>query len=144
VLRTATPKALPRKGVNNKPPRTWTDLSFLNIQTSHLQNQKNCGIYEAQTSFVACGPDNRRWTGYAFVDNWYGSEDLEDKDFCYEGFHEDPIASSGSLTIHNANHPVWNPREYFLMAFAANLAPVQGEWEYLVRTVERSIKSHVC
>jgi hypothetical protein len=135
------PKDVPRKVVNGNPPRQWTDLSFLKIQTSRSEDQKKCGIYEAQISFVICGSDNWRWVAYAFVDTDFNGEDLGDEVFSYEGVHEDPIASDAKL---DANLPIGDPREYFLMIFEIRMAQVLKEWELLVRTVERSIKRYVC
>lgn len=98
-------------------------------------------MHEAQISFVVCGSDNRRWVGYAFVDTDSDGDDLADHNFPHEGFHADPIASDGKL---DANLPIWDPREYFLMIFEIRMAQVLKEWEYLVLTVERSIKRYVC
>jgi len=80
----------------------------------------------------------RRWVAYAFVDTDIDGEDLGDEVFSYV---KDPIASDGEL---DANLPIENPREYFLMIFEIRIAQVLKAWEYLVRTVERSIKQYVC
>jgi hypothetical protein len=122
------------------PPRQWTDLTFLNIQPPRSQDQKQYGIHEAQISFVICGSDNRRWVGYGFVDTEFDRENLADHDLSYVGKHEDPIAF-GEL---DANLPIWDPREYFLMVLQIRMAQVLKEWECLIRTVERSINQYVC
>ena len=96
---------------------------------------------EAQISFIICGWANGRWVAYAFVDTDFDGKELAEETFLYEGMHEDPIASDGEL---DANHPIWDPREYFLMIFEVRIAQILKEWECLVRTVERSIKNHVC
>ena len=142
ALRTSLPPKDPiRKPVNSNPTRKWTDLSFLEIQSPESQDKKVYGIHEAQISFVICGSDDGRWVGYAFVDTNFDSEGLGDQVFPYEGVHEDLIASDGEL---DANLPIWNPREYFLMICEIRIAQVLKEWEFLVRTVERSIKQYVC
>jgi len=63
-------------------------------------------MYEAQISFVICGPKDWQWVAYAFVDAHFDGNDLEDEEFSYEGFQVDPIAS-GEL---DANLPIMNPR----------------------------------
>ncbi|OCK76085.1 hypothetical protein K432DRAFT_307150 [Lepidopterella palustris CBS 459.81] len=124
-----------------RPPRQWTDLSFLNIQTPKFQDKRKYGTCKARFSLIICGSDHRRWVGYAFVDRDFDSEELEEDDFSYEGIQEDPIASNGEL---DANLPIWDPREYFLMIFDIQMAKVLKEWENLVRAVERCINEHVC
>jgi hypothetical protein len=116
-------------------------LSFLKIQTPNSQDRRKYGIYEAQISFVICGPDETRWVAYAFVDTDFGGEDMGDEPSSCDGIGWDPIATEGKL---DANLPIWDPREYFLIIFEIRIAQVRKEWEYLVRTVERSIKRHVC
>jgi len=115
---------------------------FLKIQTSKSQDEGNYGIYKAQISFVICGSDHRRWVAYAFVDTDFDSKELGDEeDFPYEGVQEDPIASDSKV---DANRPIWSPREYFLMIVKIRVDQVRKEWEFLVRTVERSINGYVC
>lgn len=90
---------------------------------------------------MVCGSDNLRWVAYAFVDAVPGDDEvLEEMSCSYEGVQDDPIASDYEL---DANSPIWDPREYFLMIVAARMIRVLGEWEDLVRTVERSIKEYV-
>ena len=129
--------------------RQWSDLSFLNIQTPKSQGKRQYCMYEAQISLVICGPDEKHWDAYAFVDRYFDGEDLlEEDDFSYDGVQEDPIASDlendPNLPIIDANLPKWNAREYFLDIVEFRMAQVVKEWEYLVRSVERGIKDYVC
>jgi hypothetical protein len=128
--------------VNNRASRQWTDLSFLNIQLQESQSQKACGIYQAQTSVVLCGLNNTHWTAYAFRDVAYDEEDPEAEIEAQGGVKEDPIVSSSAKPI-DANQPVWDPREYFLMAVKLGVVRAQEEYAYLVRKVTLSIKSYV-
>ncbi|KAF2189216.1 hypothetical protein K469DRAFT_563071 [Zopfia rhizophila CBS 207.26] len=130
-------------GVETKPRRKWFDLSFL--KTSHpkeLEKQR-IGVYEAQISVVTCGSDKSKWATYAFVDTEFDGEPLEEGDFDYEGMHEDPIVSESDGQI-NANHPIQDAREYFLLVVEKRMAQVHREWKYLVQKVEESIEKFVC
>jgi hypothetical protein len=128
------PKLSPGEAVHSNPPRQCMDLSFLEIQ-----DQKKYSMHEAQVSFLLCGSDDQRWAAYAFVDTHFDDEDLRDEIFSYKGIQDDPIAR-GKI---DANLPIGDPREYFLMIFDIRLAQVREEWKYLVRMVERSIKRRV-
>jgi hypothetical protein len=121
------------------PQRKWTDLSFLKLSTPECQHDGKEGIHEAQISFVVCGPYDGQWVAYAFVDTKFDGDDVEDDEFSYEGFQEDPI-SNGEL---DANVPIRNPRLYFLSVCKVRTAQVLREWQQIVRTVERSIRQHV-
>ncbi|PSS22711.1 hypothetical protein M430DRAFT_16661 [Amorphotheca resinae ATCC 22711] len=139
ALRASSPKDPSRIIGNINPPRQWTDLSFLKIQPPKSQDQREYGMHEAQISVVICGSDNWRWAGYAFIDTSFEGEDLGDGIFSYEDVHEDPIASNSEL---HANLPIWDPREYFLTILEIRMTQVRKELEYLVRTVERSVKQN--
>jgi hypothetical protein len=123
---------------NGQLPRAWTDLSYLDSETSRLQDQKTFGIYEAQISIVLCGSANTRWVVYAFVDRYCEAEELVNE-LSSEGFHVDPIAGSEAL---DADLPVWNPREYFLIVVVFRLAQILREWQNVVRRLESSIKKY--
>lgn len=137
------PKDRPPNGEKGRPRRKWTDLSFLNIQsTPEFQHKGNYGIYEAQISVIVCGPDDWKWVAYAFVDTEFDDgDDLEEEEFPYQGFHRDPIVSNDSL---DANFPIENPRLYFLRMLKTRTEQVLREWQYLVRRVECRIKEYVC
>jgi hypothetical protein len=98
-------------------------------------------MLEAHISFVICGSDDDRWVAYAFDDTEFDGEDLADKISPCEGFHPDPFSSDGEV---DANFPIWNPREYFVMILDNRIAQAFKEWEGLVRAVERSIREYVC
>lgn len=105
-------------------------------------------MYEAQISLVICGPDEKHWDAYAFVDRYFDGENLlKEDDFSYDEFQEDPIASDlendTNLPVIDANLPKWSAREYFLDIVEFRMAQVAKEWEYLVRMVERGIKDYV-
>ncbi|TVY59342.1 hypothetical protein LCER1_G000736 [Lachnellula cervina] len=122
----------PITGVNTKPSRNWTDLSFLQLDNPKSQDQESnkvWGMYEAHFSCVITGSDEWRWVGYSFVD-------AEIDGFLHESSEEDlsfdPIAS-GRL---EANLPIWRPREYWLRVFEIRIEQVRIELEYLIYKVD--------
>jgi hypothetical protein len=116
----------------------------LKISQDKPHDRNSFKIHEASISLAICGCDNKRWEAYAFVDteNVSDDENLSDKIWNVEEWALDPIASDESVEV-NANKPIWNPREYFLMILEIKIRQVLKEWQYLVRTVERSVKAYV-
>jgi len=139
ALRASTQPKYPKLGTQTSPPRQWKDLSFLELQPFGSQNQRNYGIHQAQISVSICGSDDQRWVAYSFVDTHFDDNNLDDEIFSYEGIQDDPIAC-GKI---DANLPIGDPREYFLMIFEIQSNQVRKEWEYLVRMVERGIMQSV-
>jgi hypothetical protein len=84
------------------------------------------------------------WTGYGFVDRDLDENELDERDFQYDGMHEDPIASNNAGDSIDANTPIRDPRLYFLAIFEIRIIAVLREWEVLVRFMERGIESKVC
>lgn len=84
------------------------------------------------------GLSDWRWVAYAFEKNTFDERDLEDETYPYENFQEDPIAKV------DADLPIWDPREYFLLIFNTRMCQVLEEWRNLVRWIERSIEGYVC
>ena len=139
LLRKSTPPEQSTRKVNTKPRRRWTDVSFLKIDTSELQDQKPkemWGIHESQISCVVAGSDDWRWVGYGFVDteiDGFLTDSTED-DLSF-----DKIAA-GAL---EANMPIWKPRDYWLKLFEVRVGQVRNEWEYLVHKVEFGVNKYV-
>lgn len=136
----------PQRKVNGKWQTQWTNLSFLQTETSKSKGQEIRGIYQAHISLAIYGVSESRWVAYAFDNNdfndrGFGDEDSEDECYPYKIFQEDPIALGGKF---DANAPIWDPREYFLMIFQNRIGQALQEWEYLVRWIERNIEGYVC
>lgn len=127
----------PPEPVRNSP-RQWTDLSFLEIG-ANTPEAMVYGFRETHFTMVICGLENRRWTGYSFVDSRDDDEDLEQQVAPYEGIHRDPI-SDGIL---DANMPIGDPREYFLVILKIRFGKCLKEWKSLIRPIECSIKQYV-
>lgn len=129
-----------------KPHRRWKNLSFLGTHDQSA-NQPVHVIHEAQISFVVCGTDHRRWTGYCFVDTAFDNNDEDDYDAKYGDDYDaedgdevefDPILSD-SCCVADAQQTSWDPRSYFLRVVDCRLKQVRAEWSHLVRKVETSV-----
>ena len=131
----------PQRKLNRRQNNQWIDLSFLQTEAQKWQGQKTYGIHQAHISLVIHGLNNRRWVTYTFDNNSFDDKDLEDQTDPYEGFQEDPIASNGGV---DANLPIWDPREYFLLMFKTRMSQVLMEWRNLVLWIERCIEGYVC
>ena len=139
LLRKSLPPEESVGKVNEKPPRRWTDMSFLKIGTSKSQDQKAeevWGIHEVQATCIVAGSDDWRWVGYGFVDAEIDGylTDLSEVDLSF-----DRIAA-GEL---EANIPIWRPRDYWLKVFEIRIEQVRKEWEYLIHKLEFSVNQYV-
>ncbi|KAF2182078.1 hypothetical protein K469DRAFT_713163 [Zopfia rhizophila CBS 207.26] len=152
------PNKWPESSVKGKPRGKWTDLSFLDIACRINHIHGTYGIYEAQISFVICGSDYSRWTGYAFVDTGFNDycrssedhadeeedEDEEEEEDDDDGddwgvLNEDPVAFDGVGQKVGVTEPMFNPRHYFLYIVDSRMKQVLQEWTYLVRTAENCV-----
>ncbi|KAH8695758.1 hypothetical protein GQ44DRAFT_136561 [Phaeosphaeriaceae sp. PMI808] len=150
------PNKWPESTVKGKPRVKWTDLSFLDIACRINHIHGTYGIYQAQISFVICGSDCSRWTGYAFVDTGFnayccGGENHADEeendgdeedDHDEEELNEDPVAFDGVGQNVGVTEPMFNPRHYFLNIVDFRMKQVLQEWTNLVRTVENSVDTY--
>jgi hypothetical protein len=135
----------------------FIDVSFLNSDVKPVQegnnnnNNNKYGIYGARFSLLMCGPDHFRWTGFAFVDrNSHSDMGESSEDDCeFEDdltVSPDPIASppeAQNFGIVDANLPIHDPREYFLLTCENRIAGIMKEWRNVVRWVERNVGNHV-
>jgi hypothetical protein len=128
------------EGPRSKRNRKWTDLSFLTNGSSDLSKSANPVIYEAQISLYICGLTESTWTAYSFIDTYFDPDrELGDDEFSYETMMADPIADGD----HDANQPIWDPREYFLMIIRIRVGQVLQEWQTLVREVDNCIRQYI-
>ncbi|KAH8773330.1 hypothetical protein BGZ57DRAFT_824293 [Hyaloscypha finlandica] len=114
--------------------KQWTDLSFLKLSSPDKNTVRKLGIFEAHFSFVVCGWRENRWIAYAF-DNT--EPDAEDS---YGRLFEE---SYDRIFYDDTEHPIWDPREYFLTVVEARVIRAADEWEALVRGIERRITKYV-
>lgn len=66
-------------------------------------------------------------------DSGYESWDFEED--ADGGFIPDQICSG----YHDANLPIWDPRDYFLMVIKVRATEIMNEWRHLIRAVEHGI-----
>lgn len=134
ALRTSSPKLSPTTPIKCKPDRGWTDLSFLTNDTTAPLEGSPVGIREAQVSLVICGSDEKRWVAYCFVDTGFDDEEEDGEDI-----HRADRIADGNV---DANRPIWNPREYFLLIVRIRMEQILKEWTDLVRYVETQFKEY--
>jgi len=94
------------------------------------------------------GSSDRRWVAYGFDSHGFNDEDEDDDDESEDGdlegngsqdgdFLEDPI------TAKDANKPIYDAREYYLLAFQNQVSRVVEEWKYVVRWIECNVNAYV-
>ncbi|KAF2493443.1 kinase-like protein [Lophium mytilinum] len=119
------------------PAGQWVDISFLNGQTLNpVPGPKT--IYKSRFSLMICGSDNQRWIAYAFEDRDSEDEAIEEDDCSYEVIQEDSIIADGT----DANLPIWDPREYFLLTVERRGKNILEKWETLISAVESRINDY--
>lgn len=100
-------------------------------------------MHEACLSCILTGLDDFRWEAYVFNDTFFDS-DLTRQSVTYyttssEDFHLDPLISGQ----HDADMPLWNPREYFLAVFETRSRQVVDEWRNVVHQLRSLIEQYV-
>ncbi|KAH3954660.1 hypothetical protein HBI81_077250 [Parastagonospora nodorum] len=116
-----------------KLQRARMDLSFLGQVSQSSFSQEPLELVQAQISVVLCGTSETRYTAYCFEDNDHDEDrEMGDYEFSEDGFQADQI-TRGEV---NANEPIWNPREYFLMTLLERFKQVVGEWARVVQVIE--------
>jgi hypothetical protein len=101
-------------------------------------------LYEAQTSIVVTGIDNRVWTAYGIVDTYFGSRES------LQHYHEengpsaqvDPLAA-GQIPAIPSISLIWGPREYFFKIVAIRINEARRAWRKIIDEVEGSVKQYV-
>jgi len=133
----------------------WTDVSFLNRSVSDVKGQETYGIYRAHISLVISGPSDWRWVAYCFDSHGFDDEDSDaedsEDDESEDGDSEDNGLQDGDcpfledpMAQVDANQPIYDPREYFLLVFQSRITRIVEEWKFLVRWTERHISAYVC
>jgi len=131
-----------RRDANASPLRQSQDVSFLNWKSFGPPGF----LYEAQISCVVAGLDEWRWVGYCFIDTYFDAED--DKE-TVQSYYKDSLADEGMSTdpftfgIADADKPIQEPKEYFLMVFRVRIDQVKREWQQVVAKVQQSVRDYV-
>jgi hypothetical protein len=123
---------------NGESLRHTEDVSFLNWPSGRPDSLEF--LHEGHISSVIAGPNNLCWEAFCFVDTYFDGEDGETL-FDYEqeaniGEGMDPL-TRGKL---KAEHPIWDPRRYFLTVFHYRLLHIVSECQYIVERVEESFR----
>lgn len=140
-----------RKRPDRSPCRKILDLSFLTgIVNSTGSTNVSYYLHEAQTSLLIVGNNNTVWTAYLFTDTYHngrpGETNHEDL-----SFFQQPSASEENelfydpLTMgqHDANVPIWDPREYFCLIVRIRLGLIKEEWAYIFSLFAEKIGAFV-
>jgi hypothetical protein len=110
----------------------------LELSSPDKNTVRKLGIFEAHFSFVVCGWRENRWVAYAFDNTEPGDEGSYDR-----LFYGDDEVSYDRIFYGYAEHPIWDPREYFLTVVEARVIRAADSWEALVRGIERRITKYV-
>jgi hypothetical protein len=134
-----TQKVHPKR-MNIKPHREWVDLSFVAQVLPETANIDVLGLYPAQISFTICGTNNKQYIAYGFEDAEF-DEDREfgEDEFSLDGFHADQMTKGEE----DANRPIWDPREYYLLVLKHRVRQVREEWERVVLTLDGAFNMRV-
>ncbi|KAI8669666.1 hypothetical protein NCS57_00782300 [Fusarium keratoplasticum] len=140
-----------RKSAASDTLRNVTDLSFLvRKPRSPLPPTTKAYLCETQTTVLISGSDPWRWVAYCFVDTYFESEDKRESVDAYDEeveiddeshvlFRPDPFTTAES----DANLPVLNPREYFLIVLESRLRQARDEWHTLATNMGDSINEYI-
>jgi hypothetical protein len=116
-------------------------------------------ICELNSSLVVSGWDESKWAAYGFTntdpDDETDTLDDEQEDATLDEMEdeydlyltdwglEDRLASGGRYDVVPQEHPIWDPRLYFLQLTDLRIRTVRKEWSYLVHKIVASVKSQV-
>ncbi|OAP65069.1 hypothetical protein AYL99_01041 [Fonsecaea erecta] len=132
-----------RRDRNGVSLRRSRDVSFL--------DQKDTAspiyLYDAQVSCVVAGLDWSRWVAWLFVDTYYfDPEDPSEEDVLE--YYEDGLPEAGmradplTYGFLDADKPIWDPQEYFLVVFKTRFAQTEREWRRVVMKLKSSFRHH--
>lgn len=123
----------------SKPHRERIDLSFLVKNLPAFAVKETPVIEQAQISVVLCGTTERRYTVYSFEDNDVDEDrEMGDDEFSEDGVQVDQVVKGD---IVDANLPLWNPREYFMVVLFERVKQVNLEWANVVQIIESAFNN---
>ncbi|KAF5004423.1 hypothetical protein FDECE_9061 [Fusarium decemcellulare] len=102
-------------------------------------------LHEAQWSCVVTGYSNVVWTGYGLTDTYFYDADspfdrssIKYFETCFEeeGICLDPISGF------DANLPIQNPREYFLITLRKCADHIKEEWIHTIARLKRKMENY--
>ncbi|KAJ3542867.1 hypothetical protein NM208_g3874 [Fusarium decemcellulare] len=140
-----------RKSAASDTLRNITDLSFLvRKPKSPVPPTAKAYLCEVQTTVLISGSDPWRWVAYCFVDTYFESEDRRES---VDAYHEDvEIDEDSHVQIQpdpfttaesDANLPVLDPRQYFLIVLESRLRQARDEWHTLATNMGAIINEYL-
>ncbi|KAH8900825.1 hypothetical protein GQ53DRAFT_131035 [Thozetella sp. PMI_491] len=143
--RTGPGREDPRRKANGRRLRKSWPLGFLMKDKTREAGGQDC-IYEACVSCVLTGYNDYIWTGCLGVDTYFDdasqSQDHVENFDNNQPMRSDPLLASHG-EHHDANKPIWDPREYFLRVLAARLRKVACEWGNVVTRLDGGMKGWI-
>lgn len=142
TLRRSAPPDESQATANKKPKRTWTDVSFLTLDSlkSELEPREPneiWGLQEVMMSVVLAGTDDWRWIGYGFFESEVDGSLYDDVDETHMNFDQ---LTAGRM---EAKLPLWKPRDYLVTVFEFRTEQIRQEYEYVVFNLELAVKAYV-
>lgn len=131
-----------RRGEDHRDPRIDSEKSFRASRELPLSEEKGLFFHECQLSLLVTGVDEWLWTGYCFVDSYFGTEEGYDEYYAeFDGnpYGRDP-ATGGTRWL---RYPLWNPREYYLWVLSHRMTQATQEWTYLINKFEEGMIKYV-
>ena len=144
-----------RQRAHGSPLRRSEEVMYLPMQeyTSLAPSSRDPDelpefIYESQVPVMVTGIDDWVWAAYCFVDVYFKVKEGEHHTEQVEYYSNPGVLPRDqkdphSCGKHQANRPIWNPREYFLRAFSARMEQVREEWDNSVMLLIYQIEPYV-
>jgi hypothetical protein len=150
ALRTVSTTYVTNADSNDASRTEWEDVTFLN----HEDRIDRDLIYQGHLSVVVCIWDHSRWTGYKFFNPppistaGFSGEENEDVEEDESDTEEDctpraDIFAPDDVEEFVSDHPIWDPRKYFVRIAAVWVGSLLNEYTYVVRTLEERVKARV-
>lgn len=125
-------------------------MSFLKkLSSANNPEDEHAYIYESQMSFMVTGYNISIWTAYGLVDTFHHAvgdpRDRDSIEYYRDDFNEgngmnwDPLCAG----TRDADCPVADPREYFLLLLNARVQQATEEWLKVVSIIRQNIENHV-
>ncbi|CZR44701.1 uncharacterized protein FPRO_14454 [Fusarium proliferatum ET1] len=98
-------------------------------------------LCQAQIAVCITPMDGGICTGYCFVDTYFQPEDERQcvEDYCDRGMQFDPFTTGK----HDADMPILNPDDYFLISLQHQLVVFKDEWKNTAKRFKERVETYV-
>ncbi|KAF5561964.1 hypothetical protein FPHYL_5904 [Fusarium phyllophilum] len=98
-------------------------------------------LCQAQIAICITPMDGGIWTGYCFADTYFQPEDERQcvEDYCDRGMQVDPFTTGK----HDADMPILNPDDYFLISLQHQLVVFKDEWMNTAKRFKERVETYV-